>query len=218
MTGVPADIPALIGALEPSLSGLALRGVVRAYRPGAVVAREGDAGNGLYVILSGRLRLSRAAARGTRDQDQGHYGPGEFVGEMSLDGGPQYATVAAVDLSVCAVVTRQQVQEHMAEHPEFTLRLLGKLIRRARVGTISARHRTLNDAYGRLRALLEPSLERRNDGTNVMPQLWSQQALAARIGCSHRTMSQLMDDLSAGGHVDAAGGQLRVVRGLPERW
>lgn len=218
MTGVPADIPALIGALEPSLSGLALRGAVRAFRRGVVVAREGDAGNGLYVILSGRLRLSLAAVRGAREQDQGHYGPGEFVGEMSLDGGPQYATVTAADLSVCAVVTRQQVQEHVAEHPEFAFRLLGKVIRRARVGTISARERSFNDAYGRLKALLEAEGGRRIDGTSVIPQPWSRKALAARIGCSYRTMSRLIEDLSAGGYVDAAREQLSVVRGLPERW
>jgi CRP/FNR family cyclic AMP-dependent transcriptional regulator len=84
----------------------------------------------------------------------GSYGPGDYVGEMGLDGGPRSASVIAVEASVCAVVTRRTLEAHIAEQPAFAFELLTKVIRRARAATLTARQLALNDVYGRLRALI----------------------------------------------------------------
>ncbi|MFX8156667.1 cyclic nucleotide-binding domain-containing protein, partial [Acinetobacter baumannii] len=79
-------------ALPPALRLLAARGMARSWRKGVVLIDEGSVGDNLYLILSGSLRAYSCDARG-REITYGVYGPGEYVGEMSLDGGPRSASV-----------------------------------------------------------------------------------------------------------------------------
>src|SRR5690606_2009220 len=145
-------------ALTSSLSShhieaLAALGVARRYRRGALLIQEGDTGDTLYVVLQGRLRAFVADNQG-RELTLGMYGPLEYVGEMSLDGGPRSANVEAAEASTCAVVSRATLLDYIAAHPEFALELMARLIRRARLATDSARSVALIDVYGRLVRLL----------------------------------------------------------------
>src|SRR5574343_1481941 len=128
------DTPTLESAtadLPPSLRLLAARGMAHSYRRGTVLIEEGSQGDSLYLILSGSLRAYGCDARG-REVTYGIYGPGEYVGEMSLDGGPRSASVITEQASRCVLLTRASLQAHIAEHPEFAFELLTKVIRRAR--------------------------------------------------------------------------------------
>ena len=65
-------------------------------RAGQVVIHEGAAGESLYIVQSGRLRIEKMA--GGRRLDLGELGPGAAFGEMSLiDSVPTSATVTAAD-------------------------------------------------------------------------------------------------------------------------
>ena len=126
---------------------------MRRYRKGTLLIQEGDFGDTIFIILDGRLRVY-SADDNDREITYGVYGPGEYLGEMSLDGGPRSASVITVASSVCAVVGRRTLERFIADRPEFAFELLSKVIRRARTATISARQLALNDVYGRLRLLL----------------------------------------------------------------
>ena len=108
---IPAD-----PTLSESLRLLAERAELRRYRKGMLLIEEGDRGDTLYIILVGSLR---AFAIGERDREitYGVYGPGEYIGEMSLDGGPRSASVIALEPSVCAVVTQTTLLAFIAERP-----------------------------------------------------------------------------------------------------
>jgi len=121
--------------LGSSIGALAARGVVRRYRKGTVLIEEGDVGDTLYIILSGRVRVYTSGDRG-REVTHGSYGPGDYVGEMSLDGGPRAASVATTEATTCAVVTRTTLQRFIADNPSFAFELLSKVIRRARAATL----------------------------------------------------------------------------------
>ena len=55
---MPADTDALIAALEsPNLRELAARGRVQSYRKDVVIIQEGDYGDTLHIILSGRVKV-----------------------------------------------------------------------------------------------------------------------------------------------------------------
>ena len=61
-----------------------------------------------------------------------------------------------LEASVCSVVTRAAVRDHLAEEPEFALDLVAQVIRRARAAaTETARNMALLDVYGRVVATLE---------------------------------------------------------------
>jgi CRP/FNR family cyclic AMP-dependent transcriptional regulator len=196
----PAD------ALPAELRKLAALGVQRRYRTHTVLIEEGDRGDSIYIVLSGRLRAFVSDARG-REVTLGLHGPGEYVGEMSLDGGLRSASVQAVEPTVCAVV-----------EPEFALALIVRLIRRARLATESARSMALLDVYSRLRRLLEERAETQADGIRVVAERLTHQAIASEIGCSREMVSRLMKDLEDGQYVALRRRQLLLLRSLPPRW
>ena len=121
--------------MSPSLRTLARSGVQRPLRKGAQIIHEGDVGDTLYIVLSARLRAYASGADG-RELTYGIYGAGEFVGEMGLDGGARSAHVEAVEPTLCAVVTRATLQQHLQADPAFAFELLAKVIRRARATTL----------------------------------------------------------------------------------
>ena len=55
---MPADTDTLIAAIElPNLRELAARGRVQSYRKDVVIIQEGDYGDTLHIILSGRVKV-----------------------------------------------------------------------------------------------------------------------------------------------------------------
>jgi CRP/FNR family transcriptional regulator, cyclic AMP receptor protein len=207
----------LLDGLPPPLRKLAATGVQRRYRRHAILIEEGDQGGTVYIVLSGLLRAFVSDARG-REVTLGLHGPGEYVGEMSLDGGPRSASVQAAEPTVCVVVTRETMLRHIAADPDFALGLIVRLIRRARLATESARSMALLDVYSRLRRLLEARAEPQPDGTRVIQPRPTHQAIAHEIGCSREMVSRLMKDLQAGGYLSVEGRRAVLLHALPVRW
>ncbi|NDZ13332.1 Crp/Fnr family transcriptional regulator [Variovorax sp. WS11] len=206
-----------LAELPPQIQKLAALGVQRRYRKHAMLIEEGDQGGTVYIVLSGRLRAFVSDARG-REVTLGLHGPGEYVGEMSLDGGPRSASVQAMGSTLCAVVTRETMLRHLALDPELARELIIRLIRRARLATESARSMALLDVYSRLRLLLEGRAEAQADGTRVVIERLTHQAIASEIGCSREMVSRLLKDLENGGYLLVQHRTLILQRPLPQRW
>jgi CRP/FNR family transcriptional regulator, cyclic AMP receptor protein len=215
MAGLAA--PFSFDALSESLRLLARRGELKRFRKGHRLIEEGQHGDTLYIVLAGRLR---AYSIGERDREitYGTYGPGEYVGEMSLDGGPRSASVQTLETTDCAVVARPTLERHIAEHPEFAFELLAKVIRRARAATLSAKQLALNDVYGRLKLLLESLAVEQPDGSRAIAERLTHREMANRLGCSREMVSRLMKDLELGGYLRDDGTLAYLQRALPARW
>ena len=202
----------------PSLTeALAALGQPRRYRKGSLLIQEGDLGDTLFIIQSGRLRAFSADDKG-KEITLGLYGPGDYVGEMALDGGARSAHVEAVEASTCSVVTREMLRGFIASHPDFAFELMTRIIRRARLATESARTLALIDVYGRLTRLLEELAEPQADGTRIVAQRLTHQDMAHHIACSREMVSRLLKDLEAGGYVAVRERRLVLLKGLPARW
>jgi len=204
-------------SLSESLRALARRGEVRRYRKNTLLIDEGDSGDTLYLILSGRLRSFSASDNG-REITYGIYGPGEYLGEMSLDGGRRSASVVTLEPSVCAVITRTSLEQHIAENPAFAFELMAKIIRRARAATLRAKQLALNDVYGRLSLLLNSLAVPLPDGTRRVDERLTHRDMSSRLGCSREMVSRLMKDLDSGGYVAHQREHLLLLRPLPARW
>jgi len=205
-------------ALSESVRALARRGEVRNYRKGTLLMQEGDVGDTIYIILGGRLRVFGSDAGNDREITHGSYGPGEYVGEMSLDGGPRSASVIAVEASTCAVITRPTLEQYLTEQPAFAFELMAKLIRRARAATLSAKQLALNDVYGRLKLLLESIAEPQADGARLIGERLTHLDAARRLGCTREMVSRVMKELETGGYVETSHAGLRLLKPLPARW
>ena len=123
---------------DDTLRSIAASGVIRSFPRHTILINEGDVGDALYVLLSGRVKVFSSNEAG-REFVIDFHGPGEYVGEMTLDGEPRSASVVTVEPTTCAVVNRAQFRDFILAHPDFAMHLIERLIHRVRVTTDSGR-------------------------------------------------------------------------------
>jgi CRP/FNR family transcriptional regulator, cyclic AMP receptor protein len=211
------DHDALIDALPETLRALARQGLVRHYRKSTILIEEGTQGDMLYVLLKGRVKAYSADARG-REIIFGVYGPGEYMGEMSLDGGPRSASVMTLEATSCALITRVALRAHIASHPDFAFELIERVIRRVRVVTENARSLALLDVYGRLvKHLNLQALANGSDARCIAPRP-THIELAGHVGASREMVSRLLKDLELGGYIATDPDRMLLLKTLPASW
>ncbi|HZM36977.1 MAG TPA: Crp/Fnr family transcriptional regulator [Burkholderiales bacterium] len=188
----------------------------RVYAKNAIIVSEGDETDSLYLLLSGRAKVFVSDENG-REVQLNQIGPGEYFGEVTLDGGPRSASIMALEECRCAVVKHGELTAFLERHPEFAQHLVRKLAHRVRELTESVRSLALMDVYGRVaRLLLE--LAEEQDGMMVVQESLTHRDIAARVGCSREMISRIFSDLTDGGYVRKEAGHLVIVRKPPPRW
>jgi NTE family protein len=123
--------------LEPEFELTALYG-------GEVLFRQGEAGDSLYIVVSGRLRVVYTDCDGV-ETVLAELGAGETVGEMAMmSGEPRSATVYAARDTELAKLTKASVDRVVERHPAPMLRMLtGRLVSRLRNASRRERGRTV---------------------------------------------------------------------------
>ena len=217
MTAPPIPSDPFSPLEEATLRAIAETGIVRTFPKNAVLIHEGDAGDALYIVLQGRVKVYASNAQG-REFAIAFHGPGEYVGEMTLDGGVRSASVVTIDPTVCAIVHREQFREFILKNPDFALHLIEKLINRVRATTEDVKSLALTDVYGRLVRLLNTLAVAKEDGTSTVPEKLTQQAIAERVGASRDMIGKLFKDLVAGGYLAIEDRTITILRKLPIGW
>ena len=208
----------LIAALsDPMVRELANRGSVRSFPKNTVIINEGDRGESLFVILSGKVKVYVSDDDG-REMILDIYGAGDYVGEMSLDGRPRSASVMTLEPTTCSVVTRDSLNEAVASSPDFAMKLIDTLIDRARIATDNVKNLALMDVYGRVARLLLSLAREQPDGRLVVPERMTQQDIADRVGASRDMISRIFKDLTIGGYVTVVDRIITINRKPPARW
>src|SRR5262245_28608208 len=172
-----------------TLNAIAATGVIRTFPRNSILINEGDVGDSLYIVLSGRVKIFASNEAG-REFVIDFFGPGEYVGEMSLDGARRSASVMTVEPTTCVVVNRAHFREFILAHPDFAMHLIERLIHRVRVTTGNLKSLALSDVYGRLVRLLN-ALAQPVDGRQVVPEKLTQQEIADRVGASRDMIGKL---------------------------
>jgi CRP/FNR family cyclic AMP-dependent transcriptional regulator len=201
---------------DETLQNIAASGVIRTFPRHTVLINEGDVGDALYVVLAGRVKVYSSNEAG-REFVIDFHGPGEYVGEMTLDGAPRSASVVTVEPTTCAVVGRAQFRDFILAHPDFAMHLIERLIHRVRVTTGNLKSLALSDVYGRLVRLLN-TLGTEVDGRLVIPEKLTQQEIADRVGASRDMIGKLMKDLVSGGYLAVEERTITVLKKLPTGW
>jgi len=201
---------------EAELQAIGPYGVERAYPRNVVLLSEGDSTDSFYVILAGRVRIYASDPDG-HEVVFGTQGPGEYFGEMVLDGGPRSASVITLEKSRFLVVPTQQLRELIAANPEFALNMMKKLITRVRALTASVKSLALMDVYGRVARLLLELAEQKEDAL-VIDERLTQQELASRVGASREMVGRILKDLTDGGYLSLQRNRIVINRRPPEHW
>lgn len=162
---------------------------------------EGEAGDALYVIETGKIKLARRAADG-RENLLAILGPGEMFGELSLfDPGPRVATAVAVSNARVHSLTRDDFVP-LLDHPRVALSLLAALGRRLRRTNEALADLVFSDVPGRVaKALLDLSTRFGrpvDDGVLVAHEL-TQEELAQLVGASRETVNKALADFAGRG-------------------
>jgi CRP/FNR family cyclic AMP-dependent transcriptional regulator len=199
-----------------TLRAIAASGVVRSYPKNTILINEGDIGDSLFIVVSGRVKVYASNQAG-REIVIAFHGPGEYLGEMSLDGSPRSASVVTLEPTTCAVVNRASFREFILAHPDFALHLIERLIQRVRLTTENVKSLALSDVYGRLvKLLLALAVER--DGRLIVPEKLTQQDIAERVGASRDMISRLFKDLIAGGYLAIQDRTITILKKPPPGW
>lgn len=198
--------------LLPDLQLLAALGKQQSFKKGVLLFTDGDKGNGLYILLEGRVRAYGSSISG-KEITYGYVSAGEYFGEMTLDGGTRSANVEAVEACLCAIVTNAQLEAFMQEYPRFGTEMLHTVIARARQSTENARNIALLDVYSRLKRAIERLTSEMSVAIGI-----THADLAADVGASREMVSKLLKDLEVGGYVKLQNRQLVRMKELPERW
>lgn len=208
----------LIAAIgDPMVREIASRGQARSFPKSAVIINEGDRGDSVFVILSGRVKVYVSDHEG-REMVLDLYGAGDYVGEMSLDGQPRSASVMTLEPTVCSVVTRDALREAIAKNPDVAMALIARLIERARIATDNVKNLALMDVYGRVARLLLSLAKEQPDGKLVVPEKMTQQDIADRVGASRDMISRIFKDLTVGGYVSVVDRVITINRKPPQRY
>jgi CRP/FNR family transcriptional regulator, cyclic AMP receptor protein len=103
------------------------------HHAGTVIAREGEPGVGLFVIVDGEAEVTIGGKK------KATLGPGEFFGEIALlDGGPRTATVTAITDVKLLGLTEWVFRGLMQEHPSIAIKTLQQMAGRLRSATKAA--------------------------------------------------------------------------------
>ena len=198
------------------LEAIAPRGSARTFAANAILINEGDTTDSLYIVLSGRVKVYASSDDG-REVVLTEYGPGEYFGELSIDGAKRSASIKALEPCSCRVVQGSELRQFLAEHPDFAMHLTLKLIRMVRRLTEQVRSLALQDVYGRMVRVLTELSEPVGD-ERVVRQKLTQQDIADRIGSSREMVNRVMKELTTGGYVGQRGGRIVIQRKLPSAW
>jgi signal transduction histidine kinase len=112
----------------------ALRGAARerTLRAGQEIFKEGDAGDGLYVVKDGLVEISAGVGQNGR-QVFSQVGPGEMFGEMAvIEDKPRSANALAKDETIVYFVSRDELLTLVERSPSLALALLREVSHRLR--------------------------------------------------------------------------------------
>ena len=189
--------------------------VEKSYPKNAVVLTEGEMGDSLYMVESGRVKVFIGDEDG-REIILKILGPGHFFGEMAMiDQQPRSASVTTLDASTFLILSHgafEQCVERAPRIANMVLRVLAQRVREAdrKIGTLA-----LMDVYGRVASMLL-ELAVNKDGKLVVAERLSQQDLANMVGASREMVNRILKDLSDRGFILVESKSITIInRELP---
>jgi CRP/FNR family cyclic AMP-dependent transcriptional regulator len=210
-------VPIFSKLSDDSLAALAEHASTKTYPKGSIVIAEGESGNALYIIASGKVRICLSDEVG-KEVCLGTEEPGQFFGEYALlDGAPRSASVITEVKSVFVVISRQEFNQWLDDYPKAGVAIMKELVKKIRDLTENVKILALCDVYGRLVRVLMGMAQQDND-VQIIPVKPTQQELANRIGSSREMVSKIFKELTKGGYIQMQGNSIVIKKQLPKAW
>jgi CRP/FNR family transcriptional regulator, cyclic AMP receptor protein len=185
-------LPSFLQLQDGTRSSLAAALQHRTCRPGTLVVEAGETASGLYVVISGHVKLLLEDGDG-RVLTIGRLGPGEFFGEASvLPGTVHAANVEAEQPCVLAFIPHEALARYVLTNAAATSAMLGTVVARLTAAQANLARLGLKNVYGRVVCIMLESV-RESDGEYIV-DIGSPE-IASRVGASREMVSRVIKDL-----------------------
>jgi CRP-like cAMP-binding protein len=188
----------------------------RAYMKGTRIFAQGDEGDALFGVASGRVRIS-ASASGGREVFLNIMEPGDTFGEIAvMDGLPRTANAVALDASTLIVIQRSDFLPLLEREPQLAIHLLKLLCERLRWTSELVEESAFLAGPARLakRLLILASLHGRAARVGELELRISQGELARFLGVSRQAVNHHLSEWRRLGWIDL--GRTHIVIRNPE--
>ena len=182
----------------------------RIYKKDQAIYYEGDSANGLYVLLSGKIKAVKLAEDG-RELMTGLYGTDNYLGvHAMLSGEPYSDTATALEESTLCLLPKEQLNELMNLYPDVArefIKLLANDIR-------EKEGQLLQLAYNSVRKRMADAIVKlyKNQRAGADGFRMSREDLAAMAGMASETVSRTLSDFKDEGLIEKKGGSICVLQ------
>lgn len=203
--------PSAVQALESTLQPVN-------FPRGHVIFAEGELGDRLYIVLSGKVKIGRRSPDG-RENLLAVFGPSDMFGELSIfDPGPRTSTATTVTEVSAVSMDRPALREWIAKRPEIAEQLLRVIARRLRRTNNMLADLIFTDVPGRVaKALLQLAHDfgSHEGGMLRVTHDLTQEEIAQLVGASRETVNKALADFAHRGWLRLEGKSVLILE--PQR-
>ena len=195
---------------EPDLRRLASHLIERRFPRDSTLIQEGQAGNYMYVLREGRVKVTKLSGAG-REKILEILGSGAFFGEMALLDPPERsASVKSLDPVRVLALSRQGFLQALEHSPGLAMAVIRELARRLRHTNLDASHIPYQSVKERTQDLLRRlATDPDEDGWRVSPAL-THQEVADMVATSRETVTRAVKQLKQDGWLRQEGKRYRI--------
>jgi CRP/FNR family cyclic AMP-dependent transcriptional regulator len=198
----------LDGAARQAVRAAAMR---RKFARREVVCHEGDPGDSLHVIDSGRVAARVTTLRGDV-ATLSVMGPGDTFGELALldPASRRTATIVALEPTVTLSFGASAVAELRAQHSEFDRaisRVLAEMVRHLSALVLEALY---VPADARVARRISDLADMYGDASGSIEITLTQDDIATMAGTSRATVNRVLGELAAAGALEVTRGRIKV--------
>jgi CRP/FNR family cyclic AMP-dependent transcriptional regulator len=179
--------------------------VMRDFRRDQIILHEQETSNFMYIIIKGKVKISRVGRDG-KEMILSMHRSGEFFGELSLiDGRTAPASVIAVEPSGVAIISKEDFYSLLYVQRKVLHNLLRILSARLREAWQKIEMLNFNDASQRLKLLLHMLSETYGEDTaegKVLRVRLIHQDLADMAGLTRETVTRVIDRWKKSGEIE----------------
>lgn len=118
----------------------------KSYNPGDTIFREGDMGNEMFIIQSGKVKITKQLKDGV-EKTLVILGPGDFFGEMAvIDKDVRSANAVAIESARLIALDEEVFEMHMQTNPKIVKKILKNLTSRLREANQQIANLMIKDA------------------------------------------------------------------------
>jgi CRP/FNR family transcriptional regulator, cyclic AMP receptor protein len=180
---------------------------VKTYNRNSIIFMEGDAGNDLYIVLSGIVEINRY--ENGKKFVLTAIKEGDFFGEMSLFGDEEVrsANAEASEKSELLIIKRADLKKYLESNPSVNFKIVSALIKRLRRTNELIYDITFLDVRSRIyKQLLRLAEEHgiKLEQSTMIDMRLTHQLIADMVGCTREMVSKVLGELQEADIIDTS--------------